>query len=203
MDMGEIIGIALGGTALLFNLMGRPAPLSTASLRRPFHYVQRKRAQRLDARKRETVRLEQEKAKRNYSRQSEFLFANCNRLREMQDGTKQFHSAEWKRQTRLCKESAIAMMQLNDVKYTTSSRTNGPILLPGPSGTILITHGHDDSHQGQLGVSVSWHPCPSLPRYYMFERESYGEPRELFTEWLTDVEAQEAGWEEHVSWIRS
>ena len=198
MDTGEIIGIGLGAIALLLTLMGRPAPLAPANLRRFGAYVgntparwrtARERRRTLKARKQSQLQARREREMRRREFATEIY-----ELRKMEQSDTTYCKTTWKQQIEACTRVTLSVMKGSHSAIFRDSVSLRPMILSHPSGSLGVTWRGTELRRGPLTIVVEWHPSPRLPFRYFLDEERVAQAETVLRRTLSERELEAAGW---------
>lgn len=198
MDAGEIIGIGLGATALLLTLMGRPAPLAPANLRRFGAYVSSTPARWRTARERRRTRKAREQsqlqARREREKRRREFATEIYKLRKMEQSDTTYRKTAWKQQIEACTRVTLSVMKRSRSAIFRDSVSLRPMILSHPSGSLVVTWRGTELRRGPLTIVVEWHPSPQLPFRYFLDEERVTQAETVLRRTLSEKELEAAGW---------
>ena len=163
------IAIALASFAfnVVWNLAGRPEPLSLTNLRRPIDFGKRKIAERRVKRdRRERERIEREWNDEEHELASA-LSAAVTSVRDIKCGVRRVSDMQAKQMQQACKEFAVKY-EKHVTKNPNGSLGPSPTIRNYDDHSVVITHGTFPFDPEHPRMAVHWHPDPDISAWYRF-----------------------------------
>lgn len=133
--------LILGVLTFVLKLMGDPKPLSPANVRKPFHFVKRKYAERQDANARQRAELAEQALRNEQRAVLEACESSVLRLLDMEQSRRSYHRTEWRRQIASCKHDTLRVLRQEGVRVSSGSVQHGPGLKNCKAGSIIMDWG--------------------------------------------------------------
>ena len=163
--------IALTATGVAFsviwNLMGRPEPLSRANVQRAIRIVREQPAKRRTAKLEQERRTEEERIRRERTEAETKLKAALRsavvRLNGMECGGASYHPTEWKLRKNLCKDAVFAIVQYKGYHFDhKGSNWDNAACINYDTDTIIIHITKSRWRKRTLQLCVLIHPSSTL-----------------------------------------
>ena len=182
--------------------MGDPKPLSPANVRKPFHFVKRKYAERQDANARERAEQAEQVLRNEQCAVLKACEASVLRLLDMERSRKSYHRTEWRRQIASCKHDTLRVLRQEGVRVSSGSVQHGPVLKNCEAGSIIMDWGLSKWNLRRLQLVVLWHPNPKLTYREFLDSYTEGaiEHVKVLSMPLTDADMEVAGWTYPEGW---
>ena len=200
-----IVVAVLGVLGFMWNLAGKPTPLSAANIRRVIDLPNRAHTARRDARDQREQERQVHREKVEIGRLRATFYSAIQGLRKMRIGDRTYHQSEWRRAQQQCKEQTVAIMKRSGVIMSRDEVQTSPLIIHYASESMIIRWGPSKQCLEQVKLIVMWHPNPRLTRddfYGLFFPDGDGEPDTLLSIHLTDADLEQAGWEWYSGWSR-